>query len=46
MHNSKQKLGVSHGLYDAPPTPQGTQMWAQVAVEEQGVRVRSLAHNT
>jgi hypothetical protein len=31
---------------DAPPTPQRTQMWAQVAAEEEGVGARSLAHNT
>jgi hypothetical protein len=30
---------------DAPPTPQRTQMWAQVTAEE-GVGARSLAHNT
>jgi hypothetical protein len=32
--------------YDTPPTPQRTQMWAQVAAEEEGVGARSLAHNT
>ncbi len=30
---------------DAPPTPQRTQMWAQIAAEEKGVEARSLAHN-
>jgi hypothetical protein len=29
-----------------PPSPQRTQMWAQVATEEEGVGTRSLAHNT
>jgi hypothetical protein len=32
-------------IIDAPPTPQRTQMWAQVVAEE-GVGARSLAHNT
>jgi hypothetical protein len=40
LHKGKQKLS------DAPPTPQRTQMWAQVAAEEKGVEARSLAHNT
>ncbi len=31
---------------DALPTPQRTQMWAQIAAEEEGVGARSLAHNT
>jgi hypothetical protein len=30
---------------DALPTPQRTQMWAQVGTEEEGVGARSLAHN-
>jgi hypothetical protein len=30
---------------DALPTPQRTQMWAQVAAEERGVGAHSLAHN-
>jgi hypothetical protein len=37
---------LHHIVIDAPPTPQRTQMWAQVAAEEEGVGARSLAHNT
>ncbi len=40
-------ISVPVGLspFDALPTPQRTQMWAQVAAEE-GVGARSLTHNT
>jgi hypothetical protein len=39
-------ISGADGNNDAPPTLQRTQMWAQVAAEEEGVGARSLAHNT
>ncbi len=41
----KRSFGTYEWDSDAPPTPQRTQMWAQVAAKEEGVGARSLAHN-
>ncbi len=45
-HATRKSLVAAKAVADAPPTPQRTQMWAQVAAEEEGVEARSLTHNT
>jgi hypothetical protein len=42
----KEEVQAEKPLIVMHPTPQRTQMWAQVAAEEEGIGVRSLAHNT